>query len=148
MTSPPLDTTHGRQRWAWHNISAVGQHTQSDEVERGMTSQSLDSTHSQTTSGVTCHYRLWTAHTLERRQSWHAIISVGPGHTVGRLRAWHAIIAFGQHTQSNDVGLGMTSPPLDNTHVRTTSGVTCHHRLLTAHSVERREVWHAIIAIG
>ena len=27
MISPPLDSTHGRQRRAWHDITALGQHT-------------------------------------------------------------------------------------------------------------------------
>ena len=30
----------------------------------------------------------------------------------------------------------------------TVSGVACHHRLWPAHTVERRRVWHAIIAFG
>ena len=42
----------------------------------------------------------------------------------------------------------MPSPPLDNTHGRTTSCVTCHHRLWTTHSVKRHRVWHAIITVG
>ena len=123
-----LDSTHGRQRRAWLDINALGQHTWSDDVGRGMTSPPLDNTHGRTTSGVTCHHRLWTAHTVERR------------------RAWHTIIALWQHTWSNDVGRGMTSPPLDSTHGRTTSGVKCQHRLWTAHTVERRRAWHSIIA--
>ena len=28
------------------------------------------------------------------------------------------------------------------------SGVACHHRLWAAYTVERRQVWHAIIAFG
>ena len=50
------------------------------------------------------------------------------------------------HTVGN-VGCGMTSPPLDSTHSRTTSGVAYHHRI-KAHTVERRRAWHAIIALG
>ena len=42
----------------------------------------------------------------------------------------------------------MTSPLLDSTHCRTTSGVACHHRLWAAHTVERHRAWHAIIAYG
>uniref|UniRef100_A0A494G8G3 Uncharacterized protein n=1 Tax=Solanum lycopersicum TaxID=4081 RepID=A0A494G8G3_SOLLC len=57
---------------------------------------------------------------------------------VGRCRAWHTIIVFRQHKRSNKVGRGMTSPPLDSTHGRTTS----------AHTVERRRAWHAITALG
>ena len=112
MTSPPSDSTHGRQRRAWHDITAFGQHTRS------------------TTLGVACHHCPWTAY------------------KVGRRRTWDDIISLGQHTWSIDVGRGMTSPPLDCTHGRTTSGVTCHHRLWTAHSVERRLVWHFSIAVG
>ena len=118
------------RRWAWHAIIAFGPHTQSNDVGRGMTSLHLGSTHGQTTSGVTCHHRLWTAHTVERCQEWHAII------------------AFGKHTRSKDVERGITSPPLESTHSRTTSGATCHHRLWKAHTVERRRAWHAIITFG
>ena len=117
MTSPLFDCTHGRQCWAWHAITALGQHRRSDNVGRGMTSPPLDSTHGRMTSGVACHHRLWTAHTVEHR------------------RTWYAVIAFGQHTRSNDVGRGMTSPPLDSTHDRTTSGVACHHRSWNARMV-------------
>ena len=95
-----------------------------------MPSPHFDSTHDRTTSGVACHNHLWAAHTVELH------------------RAWHAIITFRQHTQSEDVGRGITSPPLDNTQGRTTSSVTCHHRLCTAHTVERRWAWHAIITFG
>ena len=95
-----------------------------------MPSYPLDGKHGRTTSGVTCHHRLWTGHTVERRQ------------------AWHAIIAFGKLTRSNDVGRGMTSPPLDSTHGRTTSGVKCQNRLWTAYTVERHRAWHAIITFG
>ena len=95
MTSPPLDSSHGRQRWAWHAITtlgqhrrsdnlrhgrrewhyitALGQHTRSDYVEYGMTSQPLDNTHGRTISGVACHHLLWAAHTVERRRAWHDI---------------------------------------------------------------------------
>ena len=148
MTSPPLDRTHFRttsgvachhRLWtahmvercrAWHAIIAFRLHIRSDDIVRGMTSSPLGSTHGRTTSGVACHHRLWTAHTVERR------------------RAWHAIIAFGQHTRSKDVGRGITSPPLESTHKRMTSGVACHHRLWAAHTIERRFAWHDITALG
>ena len=115
MPSPPLDSKHGRtssgmacynrlwaahtieRRWAWHDITAFGQHTQSNDVGREMPKPPLDSLHGRTTSSVAFHYRLWAAHTVERPL------------------AWHAIIAFGQHKRSNDVRRGMTSPPLDCT---------------------------------
>ena len=35
------------QRWAWHDITALGLHAQSDDVGRGMTSAPLDNTHGQ-----------------------------------------------------------------------------------------------------
>ena len=122
MTSPPLDSTHGqttsgvafhhrlwaahmvKQRWAWHDITTFGQHTRSN-VGRSMPSPPLDSTHSQTMSGVACHHRPWTAHSVERH------------------RAWHDITALGQHTRSNDVRRGITSQPLEFSHGQTMSGV-------------------------
>ena len=135
MPSPPLDNTHGRttsgvachhrlraaqmleRRRAWHDITALGLHTRSDNVERGMPSSSLGNTHGQTTSGMACHHLLWEAQTLERRQAWHDITALGlharsddgrccmtsPSleSTHGRQRrAWHDITALGQHTRS------------------------------------------------
>ena len=148
MTYLPLDNTHGRttsdvachhRLWAahtverrrgWHDITTHGRQTRSNGVGRDMPSPPLESTHGRTTSGVACHHHLWAAHTVERR------------------RAWHAIISLRQHKRSNDVRRGMTSPPLDSTHGRMTSGVACHHRLRAAHTVKRRRAWHAIIAFG
>ena len=112
-----------------------------------MLSSHFSSSHDQTTSGMACHHRLWVAQTIERRQAWHSIIAFGLSHIVGWRRAWHAIIALGRQTWSNDVGLGMTSPPLDSTHGRTTSGVASNRRLLVAHMVERHRAWHAIIVL-
>ena len=147
MTSPPLDITHGRQCRAWHAITALGQHRQSDYVEHGMTSPPLGNTHGRqhrawhditalgqhtrsATSCVACHYSPWTANTVRRR------------------RAWHAITALGQHTRLNDVGRGMPSSPLGSTNGQTTSGVARHHRPCTAHTAERRRAWHDITAFG
>ena len=95
-----------------------------------MPSPSLDNTHGRTTLGETCHHRLWTAHTVERRWACHAIIELGP------------------QTRLNIVGRGMPSLRLDSRHGRATSGVKCHHLLWTANTVERRRAWHAIIAFG
>ena len=130
MTSLLLDSTHGRQRRAWHDITAFMQDTWSDYVGRGMTSLLLDSTHGRMTSSVACRHRLRAVHTVKRRG------------------ASHVVIAFGQHTRSNDVGRGMTSPPLDSTHGRTTLGVTCHHHIWTTHTVGLRRAWHDITALG
>ena len=124
ITSPPLDSTHGRttsgmafhhrlwaahtvkQRWAWHDITDFRQHSRLNEVRHDMPSPPLHCRHGRTTSGVACHHRPWK------------------GHTLGQRRAWHAITSLGQHTQSDDIGRGMTSPPLESTHDRMTSGVT------------------------
>ena len=126
MTSLPLDSLHDRQRWAWHDITAHGQHTRSDDVVRGMTSPPLDNTHDQTMSGVACHHRLWTAHTVG---------NIGLGIRSPALDSTH-----GRH--------GMTSPPLDSTNGQMTSGVACHRHLWTTHTVELRRAWHAIIVFG
>ena len=147
MPSSPLGSKNGRTTsgvachhhlWAAHTVErrralhasiALRQHTKSKDNRRGMTSPSFDSTHGRTTSRVTCHPRLWTADTVERHQ------------------AWHAIIPFGWQRRSNNVTRGMPSPPLDNAHGRTTSGMVCHHGLWTAHTVERHQAWQAIIAL-
>ena len=117
------------RRRAWHASIAFGKHTRSKDVERGMTSPPLDSAHGRTTSGATCHHRLWKAHTVER------------------CRAWHAIITFGQHKQSDDIECVMQSPPLESTQGRMTSGVACHRRPWTAPTVGRRGACHEITAL-
>ena len=140
--------TIGRRR-AWHDITALWQHTRSDYVRRGMTSPPLYSTHSRTTSGVACHYRLWAAQTIERRRAGHAIIALGRQIRLNDVRrdmpspsldsthgrtmsgvAYH--LAFEKHTRSKYVGRGMTSPLLGITHGQTSSGMTCHHLLWTS----------------
>ena len=115
---------------AWHEITTFGQHTRSNDSRRGIPSLPLGSTHGQTMSGVACHHSPWTAHSVERR------------------RVWHAIIALGRQTRSDDVRLDMPSPPLDSIHGRMTSSVALHHHPWTAHTVERRRAWHSIIAFG
>ena len=47
----------------------------------------------------------------------------------------HAIIALRQYTESDDIGCGMLSWPLDRTYDQMTSGVTFHHRPWEAHTV-------------
>ena len=138
MPSSPLDNTHGRttsgvachhriwathtveRRRTWHAIIAFGKHTRSNDVGRGMPSLPLCSTNSRTTSSVACHIRLLT------RSHSQTASGVTCHH-----RLW-------QHTWSNDIGCGITSPPFDSTNGRTTSGVACHHRVWIAHTVERR----------
>ena len=132
----------------WHSIIAFRQQTQSNDIERGMTSPPFDSTHGQTMSGVACHHRLWTS--SHSRTAWGVAFHHHPltENAFERCWAWHAIIALGQHKRSNDVSCGMPSSPLGCTHGRTTSGVACHHRLWAAHTVERRRARHAIRALG
>ena len=98
-----------------------------------MPSPPLDSTHGRMTSGVACHHHLWAAHMVELRRAWHAIIAFGKhkrSNNIGRvlptspLGSTHSRTTSGvachnspwtAHTVVN-VGHGMASPPLDNTH--------------------------------
>ena len=107
----------------------------------------MDGKHGRTTSGVTCHHRLWTTHTVEQRRRG-MLSCLWRAHTIERRRAWYDITTFGQHTWSNNVGRDMPSPPLDSTHGRTTSGVACYHLFWAAQTVGRRLAWHAITALG
>ena len=136
----------GRRR-TWHDITSLGQHTRSIDVGRDMPSPPLDSTLDRTTFRVASHHCAWAAHTIERRQAWHDINSLGMhawsddirrgitspplDSTLDRQRrAWHEITALGQHARSDDIGRGMASPPLDSTHGW------------------QRRAWHDITALG
>ena len=148
MPSSPLGSTNSRttsgvacyhhlwaahtveRRRAWHTIIAFGWQTRSNDFGHGMQTSPLGSTDGRTASGVACHHRPWTENMVER------------------LPAWHYIIPFGQHRRSDGVRRCMSSSPFSNTHSQTTSGVACHHRLGTAHTVGRRWALHAIIAFG
>ena len=143
-----LETVHtvGRHR-TWHAIIAIGLHTRSNDVRRGMLSWSLAITHACTMSGVARHYRPctactrsdnvehgihhrhWTTYTIRLHRVWHVIIALVLHTRLNVFGHGNVLISFGKHTRSKDVGSGMTSPPLGNTHGQTTSGVTCHHRL-------------------
>ena len=79
---------------------------------------------------MACHHHHWIAHTDEQ------------------CRAWHARMAIGQHTQSDDVGLGMPSSPLGSTCGWMTSAVSCHLDPWNTHTVGQCRAWHAIIALG
>ena len=134
-----------------------------EDVERGMPSSPLCSTHTQTMLGVRCHHCAWATH------------------TEGRCRACHGIIALTQHTRSDNVGRIMPLSPLASCMVRrgrvwharmdlrqhtsqmmstmecfiafghhTRSDdiyVACHHQLWTIHKAGRCRAWHAIIAL-
>ena len=138
MPSPPLDSTHGRmtsgvachhcpwtahtvgQRRAWYEITALGQHTRSNDIGRNMPSPPLDSTHSRTKSGVACYHLLWAAQTMSGVACHHRPWTT---HTVGRRRAWYEITTLGLHAWSDYSEPGMTSQPLDSTHSRKTRGM-------------------------
>ena len=115
------------RRWACHEINAYVQHRRSDDVWHSIPSPPLDSTHGRMTSGVACHHCPWTAHIFELS------------------RAWRAIIALERQTRLNDVRGGMPSSPLDNTNYRSSSGVALHHHLWTTHTVD--VAWHDITAL-
>ena len=67
--------------------------------------------------------------------------------TVGRHRTWHDITALGRHARSNDIGRGMTSPPLDSIDNRQRRA--CHDiTAIGQHTVRRRRAWHNITALG
>ena len=139
------------QRRGLHAITAFGQHTQSDDVGRAMQSSHLGSTDRQTASGVASHHRPWTAQMVDRRRAWNAIIALGQHtrsamsgealnhrpwtvHTVKRRPSWHDITDLGLHARLDDVGCGMTSPPLNSTQPAT-SRVAGHHHPWTTHTV-------------
>ena len=104
MTSPPFDSTDCLQRRVWTSKVALHHRPWTaysvGNVERGMKSRPLDSTHGRTSSGMAFHHHLWEAHTVKRR--W----------------AWHDITAFGQHTRLNDVRRGIPSSPIGSKHAR------------------------------
>ena len=56
-------------------------------------------------------------------------------------------MAHGQHTWSDEAGCGILLSPLCITHIRTTSGMTCNHSHLEAHSYGRRWAWISIISL-
>ena len=142
--STPWDSTHGRTtsgvalhhhlwaahtvelRRAWHAIIAFGQHKRSNDVERGMPSSPLGSTHGRTTSGMACHNRLKAAHTVERRRAWHDITAFGQHHgrTTPGVTCHHS--PWTANTV-DDIRRGMPSSPLGSRNGRTMSGVACHH---------------------
>ena len=133
---------------AWHDIIALGQHTRSNDVRQGMTSPPLGSTHGRTTSRVASYHRLWTSSHCRTASGVECHHRPWTANTVEQRLAWQAIIALGRQTRSNDVGRGMPSSPLGSTHGLTTSGVACNHCLWAAQTVERRRVWHDIMALG
>ena len=127
MTSLTLSSTHGRMTLgvACHQSPRPEQTVWKSPA--GMQSFPLDITYSCKMSSVSCYRRLWTSHTVERRQAWHPRMFIG------------------QQQPQDDIGQGIPSSPLDNkqrlddvvhdmlsltlnsTHGQMTSSVTCHH---------------------
>ena len=105
----------GRFR-AWYAIVSLRQHIWWDDIGRDMLSLTFDNLNDWTTSGVACHHGPWSTHIVRRR------------------RAWHAIITLVLHTRTDDVGYGMPTSPLCNTHSRTMSGDRSHHCAWVAHT--------------
>ena len=128
MLSSPLDCTHGqitsgvacsnvpwaahtvRKCRAWHDIIALGKHTQSEGVDHEMPSSPLDNTHGRIIFGVAYLHRLWISHTIRRRQ------------------ALNDRMGLGQHKQPDYVGLHMPSSPLGITQGLIMLGVECPYR--------------------
>ena len=130
MTSPPLDCTHGRQSGAWHDITALGQHTRSDDVERGMTSPPLGSTHGR------------------QRQAWHDITTfgqltrsndIGRGNPSSPMGSTHGQMTLGVACHHRFWAVHTVERRRD---------LACHHSPWTAHTVKRCRAWHASIAFG
>ena len=128
MPARPLGDTHGRMTLgeACHYRLCD---TQTNDVGCDIPLFTLSSTHGGMTLGVACHQRP----------------RVEP--TILKCPAWHANISLGHHIQSDEVGRGMPSSPLGKTHGQTTSGVACNHIPCTSHTVEKRRVFHAIVAL-
>ena len=127
MLSSPFDNTHNQMKSgvecfygplashtiilsrAWITIVTIRNYTMWDDVRHGIPKSSLGSTRGRTMLGVTCHLRLWIAHTVVKH--W----------------AWYIIIALVQLTWSDDDKHSMPSWTLQSTHGRTTSGIACIH---------------------
>ena len=138
MLSSPLENIHDRttsgvachhllltkhtviQHRGRYAIIALGLHTWSVNVRRGMPTWALGSINGRPVSSVTCHHRPCAAHTIRF------------------FRAWHARMVLGQHTQPDDIDRCMPSSPLGSTLCLMTSGVAFHHRPWEAHTVGRR----------
>ena len=112
MPSSPLIAYMVVRHRAWHDIITLGHDTRLDSV------------------GVTCHHRLWDAHTLGR--CWARQWSHRPwaANTIGWCRALNAIIDLKKNKRLYYIGNGIPS------------------RSWTTHMVGQRRAFHAIIAFG
>ena len=129
MPALPMADTYGRMTFG---VACHYRHcdTNTDDVGCDMPSLTLRSTIGQMTLGVASHQLPREAHTVEH--CW----------------AWHAIIPFGKNTWSYYVRCGLKSYTLDTTYSLKTSSISCYHRVLTSHTVGRRQAWNARMSLG
>ena len=126
MPSSLLDSIHRiEQCWAWHAVIALGQHTRSDNLWRGMLLSPLDTIHGWMMSGMECHHRLWKAHTVERCR--HGTPSSPFDLTEGRKMSGMVYHYYpsATHTVRRSRAL-IPSFPLGSTYGHTTLGVAWH----------------------
>ena len=150
---------------AWHDIIALGKHTQSEGVEHDLPLSPLYNTHTRTIFGghafiafglhtllddVRRCMTAWALGNINGQTTSNLTCHHCPwvSHTVGLCRAWHAHITHRLHTWSHDIERRMPSSPLGSTQNQMTSGVACHHRTCEPYTVGRRRASHAIIALG
>ncbi|TMW84675.1 hypothetical protein EJD97_024656 [Solanum chilense] len=105
----PLKAYMIRRCWAWHEIIAFRQHTQSNNVGHGILAWPFGSTTRSDYVG-----RDMPSSPLEHTRS-------------DNIEHIMQFFLLGLHTQWDDIGRGMPSLPLDNIHSRTKSGVAFHH---------------------
>ena len=126
IPSSLLDNIH-RVEWcrAWHAIIALGQHTRSDNLGRGMLLSLLDTIHGRMMSGMECDHLLWTSYTVERCR--HGTPSSPFDLTEGRKMSGMVYHYYpsATHTVRRCRAL-IPSFPLGSTHGHTTLGVACH----------------------
>ena len=152
MPSLHLDSTHGRTKRAWNACVAFGQYTRSDDIGHGMPLCLLDNTHEQKKSIIACRHTPSITHTvgrLSREMSSKTLDNTHgrmtsnmasyqgrwTAHMVVQRRPWNIITALRKYTGSDEVGSGMPSWTLDNTHGQTMSGMACSLCQWTSHTV-------------
>ena len=142
-------------RQVWHAIITLKQHTQSDEVVRGIPLSPLESIHGWTT--LMLHviitlgqqkrsYNVGRDMVARPLRSTHGRMTSGvachhhpwKAYLIRRCRELHVIIALRQHTRSDNVGCGMPSSPFESIHGHKTLSVACYHRTWKAHMVGKR----------
>ena len=144
MHSSPSGSTHGqttsdlrchhstwaattiKPRWAWHAIVFIEQHSQLNEIRRGMLSSPLDRTHDRTMSGVACVHGRWVTQTIARHRHGLQSSPIDNTHDQTTSSVECHNLPLTPYT-SDDVECDMLSSPMDRTHSRATLGVSCLH---------------------